>query len=74
MIDDLVTKGIWRTISNVNNRAEYRLLIHHDNADERLIKYGHDVGLVSDEIYQKYLDKMDGIFKEIEGLIIFAFA
>lgn len=68
MIDDLVTKGTEEPYRMLTSRAEYRLLIRHDNADERLIKYGHDVGLVSDEIYQKYLDKMDGIFKEIERL------
>ncbi|WP_281518075.1 tRNA uridine-5-carboxymethylaminomethyl(34) synthesis enzyme MnmG [Thomasclavelia cocleata] len=68
MIDDLVTKGTEEPYRMLTSRAEYRLLIRHDNADERLMKYGHDAGLVSNEIYQKYLDKMDGIFKEIERL------
>ncbi len=68
MIDDLVTKGTEEPYRMLTSRAEYRLLIRHDNADERLMKYGHGVGLVSSEIYQKYLDKMDGIFKEIERL------
>lgn len=68
MIDDLVTKGTEEPYRMLTSRAEYRLLIRHDNADERLMKYGHGVGLVSGEIYQKYLDKMDGIFKEIERL------
>ena len=68
LIDDLVTKGTKEPYRMLTSRAEYRLLIRHDNADERLMKYGHDAGLVSNEIYQKYLDKMDGIFKEIERL------
>lgn len=52
----------------LTSRAEYRLLIRHDNADERLMKYGHDVGLINDEVYDEYLAKMKGIFDEIERL------
>lgn len=68
MIDDLVTKGADEPYRMLTSRAEYRLLIRHDNADERLMKYGHDVNLVSDEVYQAYLDKMSEIFNEIERL------
>lgn len=68
MIDDLVTKGTDEPYRMLTSRAEYRLLIRHDNADERLMKYGHDVGLVSDEVYQQYETKMQGIFDEIERL------
>lgn len=68
MIDDLVTKGTKEPYRMLTSRAEYRLLIRHDNADQRLMKYGYDVGLVSEETYQNYLNKMKGIFAEIERL------
>lgn len=68
MIDDLVTKGTEEPYRMLTSRAEYRLLIRHDNADQRLMKYGHDVGLVNNEVYQEYLDKMKGIFDEIDRL------
>lgn len=68
MIDDLVTKGTDEPYRMLTSRAEYRLLMRHDNADERLMTYGHQIGLVQDHVYQNYLDKMKGIYDEIERL------
>lgn len=68
LIDDLVTKGVNDPYRMLTSRAEYRLLLRHDNADARLIAYGYQIGLVSKERYQLYLEKKLAIEKEIERL------
>ncbi|CCF03447.1 tRNA uridine-5-carboxymethylaminomethyl(34) synthesis enzyme MnmG [Streptococcus macedonicus] len=68
MIDDLVTKGTLEPYRLLTSRAEYRLILRHDNADMRLTEIGHRVGLVDDERYQRFLNRKRQFDNELTRL------
>ena len=68
MIDDLVTKGTEEPYRLMSSRAEFRLILRHDNADLRLTEIGHNIGLIKEDRYQRFLTKKANINKALEVL------
>lgn len=68
LIDDLVTKGTNEPYRMMTSRSEYRLYLRQDNADMRLTQRGYDIGLVSEDRYQRFLEKKAAVEKELERL------
>ena len=68
LIDDLITKGTNEPYRMMTSRSEYRLYLRQDNADMRLTERGHEIGLVQEDRYQRFLNKKEEVAKEIERL------
>ena len=68
LIDDLVTKGCSEPYRMMTSRSEYRLMLRQDNAPERLLPLGHEIGLISDERYSLFLDDCKAVERELERI------
>ena len=69
LIDDLITKGVRDPYRMLTSRAEFRLILRHDNSEARLLKYGYYAGLVSDERYKRFVSKQEkfkGIYNALK--------